>query len=106
MDFVSLLALKHLISAATESSELNVVQAQHHPGKSGDRMLTVQPSVGFYDTREGVGKWGVAERTTGIGLPPALVTGPAKLALLPCLHTFDAFVNTRRESGTHNKVTV
>ena len=35
VDCASLLALKHLISAATGSSELNVVQAQH-PGKSGD----------------------------------------------------------------------
>ena len=35
VDCASLLALKRLISAATGSSELNVVQAQH-PGKSGD----------------------------------------------------------------------
>jgi len=35
VDCASLLALKHLISATAESSELNVVQAQH-PGKLGD----------------------------------------------------------------------
>ena len=39
VDCASLLTLKHLISAATGSSELNVVQAQH-PGKSGDAIIS------------------------------------------------------------------
>ena len=56
VDCASLLTLKHLISAATGSSELNVVQAQH-PGKSGDadaQNVSVQnPSRGIvFSTRE------------------------------------------------------
>jgi hypothetical protein len=35
VDCAALLALKHLLSAATGSSERNVVQAQHHSGSAG-----------------------------------------------------------------------
>jgi len=35
VDCAALLALKHLLSAATGSSELDVVQAQHHSGSAG-----------------------------------------------------------------------
>jgi hypothetical protein len=91
VDCGSLLALKQLISAATGSSELNVVQA-HHPGKSGDadaqNVSGQNPSRQIvFSTREASG---VTSRSTTEDGPTAGQDAERILAAPPFL---------RRETG-------
>ena len=49
VDYTSLVALQQLLSAATQSNEWTVVQAQHHSSSSGDadaNTVTVQSQSG------------------------------------------------------------
>jgi hypothetical protein len=74
VDCAALLALKHLLSAATRSSERDVVQAQHQSSSGGDadaEAVAVPPQSGrvIFSTRSNprVARRGVAEghRPTG-----------------------------------------